>query len=75
MDGLQLRKMIRETHLAVVGDATIGVTGLVTRMNKVERRQRKWALHAVWLGGLVAGAALGAKEFIGAVKTVFGKLF
>jgi len=63
----KLAKMIAETHLAVVGNEKIGVTGLVTRVNRVEHKQRKMWLYTFFGGGVIAGAALGVKGVVTAI--------
>jgi hypothetical protein len=67
IDRDELGRMIRETHLAVVGNPRLGVTGLVSRMEHVEEKQRKITLQAVGFGGVVAGAVVGLKGIITAL--------
>ena len=63
-------RMIKETHLAVVGDTKLGVPGLVSRMDTVERDQRKTLTYALFGAGAVSGAALGLK---GIITSLFSK--
>ncbi len=54
--------MIRETHLAIRGDETIGVTGLARRVSKLEHKQRRMILNNAIAGGLIAGGIMGLKN-------------
>ncbi|HLP07940.1 MAG TPA: hypothetical protein VK178_07225 [Opitutaceae bacterium] len=56
-DGSQILKAVREIRIAVCGDETLGIKGLVTLHERVQslERGRAWLLGA----GATAGFALG----------------
>ena len=63
-DDEELRRMIKETHLAVVGNEALGVTGVITRLSKVERKQRWIMFYATIIGAAVISNLVGFKQFL-----------
>jgi len=63
-DADEMRRMIKETHLAVVGHEKIGVSGLVLRMYRVERKQRRQTWYLTIIAAASLGSAIGFKEFL-----------
>ena len=56
--------MIKETHMAVCGHAELGVTGLVKRMERNERKVRRLTFFGTVIGAAALGSWLGLKQFV-----------
>lgn len=59
----ELKNDIRDIKIAVVGDEQIGATGLVKRVAKLEKRERRRELKWAMLTGAVIGAFETIKHF------------
>lgn len=50
----QMRQDVRDIKLAVIGDEKLGTSGLVSRVRRLEKKQRWFEIRlAGFLGGLV----------------------
>jgi len=58
----ELKGDIRDIKIAVIGDEKIGATGLVKRVARLEKKQRRRELRWAALTGLVIGAVEGIKH-------------
>ncbi|HVU07856.1 MAG TPA: hypothetical protein VHG89_04855 [Verrucomicrobiae bacterium] len=59
----ELKSDIRAIKIAVIGDEQIGATGLVKRVAKLEKRERRRELRWATLTGAMIGAVEGIKHF------------
>ena len=59
----QIKKDSAETRLAVCGDKELGVTGLVKRVEKLEKKDRRRELRLATFTGVLIGAVEGLKHW------------
>lgn len=59
----ELKQDIRDIKIAVIGDEEIGATGLVKRVAKLEKKERRRELRWATLTGLVIGGVEAVKHF------------
>ena len=58
----EIKRDIRDIRIAVIGDEHIGVSGLVKRVAKLEKRDRRRELRWAMLTGAVLGTWEGIKH-------------
>lgn len=59
----EIKQDIRDIKIAVIGDEDIGATGLVRRVARLEKKQRRREIRWAALTGLVIGGVEGIKHF------------
>ena len=52
----EMQAQMREMYVAIVGDKKFGHTGLVNRVEDLEKTKKKWETKVNWMYGYVLGA-------------------